>query len=85
MSEANIINGVNYGPLAALVGTWKGDKGNDLSPELDGEEDTPYYETLKFEAIGDVTNAGSQTLSVLRYHQVVRKKSDNQVFHDLSY
>ena len=29
-----------------------------------------------------MTNAGSQTLSVLRYHQVVSKKSDNQVFHD---
>ena len=32
MSEENIINGVNYGPLAVLVGAWKGDKGKDLSP-----------------------------------------------------
>ena len=82
MSEANIIDGVNYGPLAKLVGKWKGDKGKDLAPEPDGEEETPYHETLTFEAIGDVTNAESQTLSVLRYHQVVSKKSDNQVFHD---
>ena len=82
MNETNIIDGVNYGPLASLVGTWKGDKGKDLAPEPDGEEETPYYETIIFEAIGDVTNAESQTLSVLRYHQVVSKKSDNQIFHD---
>jgi len=82
MNETNFIDGVNYGPLASLAGRWEGDKGKDLAPEPDGEQETPYYETLTFEAIGDVTNAESQTLSVLRYHQVVSKKSDNQIFHD---
>ena len=82
MNETNCIDGVNYGPLASLAGRWEGDKGKDLAPEPDGEQETPYYETLTFEAIGDVTNAESQTLSVLRYHQVVSKKSDNQIFHD---
>ncbi len=82
MSEHTIIDGINYGPLAALVGTWEGDKGVDRAPERDGEERNPYYETIVFEAAGDVTNAEQQTLSVVRYHQVVSRKSNNKVFHD---
>jgi hypothetical protein len=82
MSEHSIIEGINYGPLAALVGTWNGDKGIDRAPEPDGEERSPYFETIVFEAAGDVTNAEAQTLSVVRYHQVVSRKSNNQVFHD---
>ena len=82
MSEHTTIDGVNYGPLAALVGIWKGDKGVDRAPEPDGEERNPYYETITFEAAGDVTNAEQQTLSVVRYHQVVSRKSNDKVFHD---
>lgn len=78
----NIIDGVNYGPLAALVGIWEGDKGVDKAPEPEGEERNLFYETLMFEAIGDVTNAETQTLAVLRYHQVVSRKSNNKVFHN---
>ncbi len=78
----NIIDGIDYGPLAALVGIWKGDKGVDRAPEPDGEERNPYYETITFEAAGDVTNAEQQTLSVVRYHQVVSRKSNDEVFHD---
>jgi hypothetical protein len=82
MSEATTIEGVDYGPLAALVGVWQGDKGVDRAPEPDGEERNPYYEILTFEAAGDVTNAEKQTLSVVRYHQVVSRKSNDEVFHD---
>jgi hypothetical protein len=82
MSDQTTIEGINYGPLAALVGTWEGDKGVDRAPEPDGEERNPYYETISFEAAGDVTNAERQTLSVVRYHQVVSRKSNNKVFHD---
>ena len=78
----NMINGVDYGPLATLVGNWEGDKGMDIAPEPDGKEENPFYETIKFEAIGDVTNAESQTLAVLRYHQVVSRKSNDKVFHN---
>jgi hypothetical protein len=77
-----IIDGIDYGPLAALIGVWKGDKGVDRSPEPDGEERNPFYETIIFEAAGDVTNAEQQTLSVVRYHQVVSRKSNDEVFHD---
>lgn len=75
-------NNINYGPLAALIGTWKGDSGTDVAPEPDGKESTPYYETITIDAAGDVTNAEKQTLAVLRYHQVVSKKVNDEVFHD---
>lgn len=72
----------DYGPLTGLIGTWEGDRGADLAPELDGDETTPYFETLVFEAIGGPTNAGEQTLAVLRYHQIVSRKENGEVFHD---
>lgn len=72
----------DYGPLTGLIGAWEGDRGADLAPEPDGDEATLYFETLVFEAIGDVTNAEEQTLAVLRYHQVVSKKHNGEVFHD---
>ena len=76
------VEDIDYGPLTALIGTWKGDKGMDISPEPDGTEENPYYETIVFEAAGDVDNAEEQTLSIVRYHQVVSRKSNDEVFHD---
>lgn len=73
---------VDYGPLSGLPGTWQGDKGLDVAPEPDGAEESPYFETISFEAIGDVTNAESQVLAAVRYQQIVRRKADGQVFHD---
>ncbi|MFK5921403.1 MAG: heme-binding beta-barrel domain-containing protein [Verrucomicrobiota bacterium] len=73
---------IDYGPLAGLIGTWKGSRGLDVSPEPDDTEINPYYETITFEAAGDVDNAESQKLIVVRYHQVVQRKSNDEVFHD---
>jgi hypothetical protein len=81
MSDNTTIDGVNYGPLAALIGIWEGDRGVDLAPEPDGEERNPYYETLTFEAAGDVSNAEEQTLAVVHYKQIVSRKSNDEVFH----
>ncbi len=80
--SATEIDGVDYGPLAALVGIWSGAEGMDVAPEPDDDERNPYYETIVFDAAGDVTNAEEQTLSVVRYHQVVKRKSNDAVFHD---
>ena len=77
MSETD----VDYGPLAGLIGTWKGDRGTDISPEPDGTEENPYYETITFEAGGNVENAESQRLSIVPYLQVVQRKSNDEVFH----
>jgi hypothetical protein len=82
VAEITTIEGIDYGPLAVLMGVWKGDRGVDRAPEPDGEERNPYYETITFEAAGDVTNAEQQTLSVVRYHQSVSRKSNDKVFHD---
>lgn len=74
---------LNYGPLAGLIGSWKGERGVDVAPEDGGEtERNPYWETITFEAIGDVKNAGKQTLVILRYHQEVYMQSSNEQFHD---
>lgn len=78
----HVIEGVDYGPLAYLVGTWRGDKGTDVAPEPDGEEEISYYESMTFEAIGDVTNAESQTLAAVRYHQVVSRVSNDERLHN---
>jgi hypothetical protein len=80
--SSTTIDGINYGPLACLVGVWRGDSGMDVAPEPDDVERNPYYETIRFDAAGDVTNAEEQTLSVVRYHQEVRRKSNDKVFHD---
>lgn len=80
MSDSS--NEIDYGPLQQLIGSWEGNKGTDLAPKPGGEESTPYYETFVFEEAGTVTNAGTQTLAVLRYHQVVKRLCDDAVFHD---
>jgi hypothetical protein len=81
VSYNTIINGVDYGPLAALIGTWKGDKGLDTAPEPDGEVKEPYFETITFEAGGDLSNASEQKLVIVPYVQVVSRKSTGAVFH----
>ncbi len=73
---------IEYGPLAGLIGTWAGDKGIDIAPDPDGKEENPYYETIVFEGVGYATNAEKQRLTAVRYLQVVRRKTDDQVFHD---
>ncbi len=75
-------NELDYGPLSALIGVWKGDKGLDIAPDPEGSENNPYFETITFTAIGDVTNAESQTLAVVHYRQIVQRKSNAEVFHD---
>jgi len=78
----NIQTMVDYGPLTGLIGSWQGDKGMDIAPESDGIETNPYYETITFEAAGDVTNAEAQVITALFYRQQVSRKSTNLVFHD---
>ena len=84
MTGTTVIDGLDYGPLACLVGTWAGDKGMDVAPEPEGPVSSPYYETILFEACGDVDNAGVQDLVIVRYHQVVHRKSTGKVFHNES-
>jgi len=73
---------IDYGPLGGLIGRWRGDRGLDVAPESDGPAESPYHETLEFTAAGDVENFEEQTLAVVRYHQAVFRKSNDEAFHD---
>jgi hypothetical protein len=72
----------DFGPLAGLIGIWTGDKGTDIAPEPDGSENNPYFETITFSAVGGVTNAEAQDLMAVHYHQIVQRKSNEEVFHN---
>jgi methylamine---glutamate N-methyltransferase subunit C len=74
---------VDYGPLAMLIGTWTGEKGMDVAPLPENEtEENPYTETITIEESGELKNAKSQTVSMLRYLQMVKRKSNGEVFHE---
>ena len=77
-----IIDGVDYGPLAQLIGKWIGKIGLDKAPEPDGEEATAYIDELTFVAAGSANNAEQQNLVAVRYHHLVRKKESDLIFHD---
>ena len=47
MSESSSIDGIDYGPLRALVGVWTGNRGMDVAPEPDGAEENPFFETIQ--------------------------------------
>ena len=72
---------IDYGPLQPLIGVWEGNKGLDIAPESDGTTEVdPYSERIVFEEAGCLSNAEKQNLSMLRYHQVVKRKSDDGIF-----
>jgi hypothetical protein len=73
---------IDLGPLADMIGVWEGGAGVDVAPEPDGAETNPYYETITYSAVGNVTNAESQNLSAVHYHKIVSRKSDGEVFHN---
>lgn len=73
---------IDYGPLAGLIGSWRGDKGRDMAPESDGIEENLYYETLVFSAAGDVDNAETQELVAVHYQQAVNRISDDKAIHN---
>ena len=75
-------NKIDYGPLADFIGTWTGEEGVDVAPEPDGKETNPFFEIIVFSEVGGVTNAESQNLVALHYHQIVTRKSDGAVFHN---
>jgi hypothetical protein len=81
-AKSTVIDGLDFGPIAGLVGNWQGDKGVDVAPGKATPLVAPYFETINVEVVGDVTNAGAQKFAVLSYHQEVFRKSDGKKFHD---
>ena len=80
---STIINDVDYGPLAQLIGKWIGNRGLDNAPDADANPDeTPYTDEITFTPSGPAENAEEQDLVSVRYHHVVRKLEDGHIFHD---
>jgi hypothetical protein len=70
------------GPLGALVGTWEGDKGKDISPDPKLNTETNLYrERMVFEPTGMVNNH-SQTLYGLRYSTKAWRIGEPDPFHE---
>lgn len=80
---STVIDGVDYGPLAQLVGKWVGTRGLDVAPDADAQPDkTAYTDEMVFTLSGPAENAEEQELVSVRYHHVVRKLENGRIFHD---
>ncbi|HTJ57042.1 MAG TPA: heme-binding beta-barrel domain-containing protein [Devosiaceae bacterium] len=88
-----IINGQvqDYGPLTALIGTWKSNpsNGTDVAPGQTGSDVgkggkavSPFYETITFTPSVPITNNSDQNLISVAYHQAVYRTTNNHHFHD---
>lgn len=78
-----IIDGIDYGPLAQLIGRWVGNRGLDNAPDANAEPDkTAFTDEMVFTVAGYAENAEEQELVAVKYHHVVRKKSSGHIFHD---
>ena len=78
-----IIDGIDYGPLAQLLGKWVGDKGLDNAPDAKAEPDlNAFTDELTFTVAGRSENAEQQELTVIKYHHLVRKLENGLIFHD---
>ncbi len=91
LADHTTIDGMEFGPLAQFVGTWKSAEqgGVDVAPAQEGSGApagspavTPFYEVMTFEVAADAVNASEQTLVALYYKQEVFRKSDDSKFHD---
>jgi len=71
----------NLGPLAALAGSWQGDKGIDTSRIHSKETVTKYREEALFSPIGPVNN-GPQKLYGLRYSMTAYPLDSYDAFHE---
>ena len=73
-----------FGPLAALIGTWEGDQGVNVSYDYDKKAviERTYKEKAVFNIVGDVQN-GDQTLWVIDYTTAAIPDDDpnGDVFH----
>ncbi len=78
-----VIDNVDYGPLAQLIGKWIGNKGLDRAPDANADPDESLFsDEIVFSVAGPAENAEEQQLVAIKYHHVVRKLEDGHIFHD---
>jgi hypothetical protein len=79
----SVIDDVDYGPLAQLLGKWVGNKGLDNAPDAAANSDiTDFTDEINFTIAGPAENAEEQELVAIKYHHVVRKLENGLIFHD---
>jgi hypothetical protein len=92
-AQSIIINGKvqDYGPLAALIGTWKTvpSTGTDVAPGQTGSDVgkggkavSPFYEIITITPNIPETNHSDQNLISVFYHQAIYRTTNNHHFHD---
>ena len=69
------------GPLRPLAGTWRGVRGLDVKPKVDGPRKQAYVETIELQPIDPVTN-GPQLFYGLRYVLIVNKPDNVKTYHE---
>ncbi len=71
-----------FGPLAPLIGTWRGDQGVNVSYDYDKKEiiSETYTEEMTFKVVGDVDN-GQQKIWVIDYITAAKRTGSDEVFH----
>ena len=78
-----VIDNVDYGPLAQLLGKWSGNVGLDIAPDSAANPDeSPFTNDLTFTLAGAAENAEEQQLVAVKYHHVVRRADNGHIFHD---
>jgi len=79
----SIVDDVDYGPLAQLLGKWVGNKGLDNAPDSRANpEKTSFTDEMTFVPSGPAENAEKQNLVSIKYRHVVRKLENGRIFHD---
>lgn len=71
----------NLGPLRALAGVWRGEKGVDINPKEHGAETRSFIDHIDMQPIDPQTN-GPQLFYGLRYHQHVITPDEPGTYHD---
>ena len=71
----------NLGPLTAMAGIWRGERGLDVKPKADGPRKQAYVERIELQPVDPQTN-GPQLLYGLRYHTHVTKPGQAKTYHD---
>jgi hypothetical protein len=92
-AQSVVINGQvqDYGPLTALIGTWKtvpstgvdvapGQTGSDVG--TDGKAVSPFYEIITITPNIPETNSSTENLISVFYHQAIYRTTNNHHFHD---
>ncbi len=71
----------NLGPLRAMAGVWRGQRGLDVKPKAEGPKKQAYVEQIELQPIDPQTN-GPQLFYGLRYHTHVVKPDQVKTYHD---